>query len=465
MPLPVAPGVSAVSSESEMPPFLRIHSEADLAALKKRLRGRMQAGEGEAGKTESNVREILSAVEQRGLQAVLEYTATFDAPGFSEAMFAVSPNILARAAASIPADDRAILRQAIERIRAFHERQQEQSWFIPQEDGSILGQMVTPLDRAGLYVPGGRAGETPLISSLIMNAVPALAAGVREIAVISPPRRDGSLNPYILAAAHELDIREVYAAGSAWGIAALAFGAGPLKPVDIIAGPGNIWVTTAKRLLLGRVGIDMLAGPSEICIIADASANPAWLAADMLSQAEHDPMASAICIVPTESMARNVAAAVKNQLADLPRAEIAAASLRNWGGLIIADGQTPGIAAADIANALAPEHLELCVAAPWDMLPAIRHAGAIFLGHHAAESAGDYFAGPNHVLPTMSTARFSSALGVQNFCKKTSILAMSPAFAAANAPAIARMARLEGLEGHARSMEKRLEQQTAIRNC
>ena len=406
----------------------------------------------DAAATEKTVRGILDEVRQEGTAALLRYTRRFDCPDFSEPMLCVSPAAIAAAAAAIPDADRAIIREAAQRIRHFHEAQKEKAWFLTQEDGSILGQTVHPVDRAGLYVPGGVGGETPLISSLLMNAIPAQVAGVRDIAVVSPPRKDGTLNPYILAAAHELGLTQVYASGSAWAIAALAYGAGPIKPVDIIAGPGNIWVTTAKRLLLGQVGIDMLAGPSEICIIADQSAQASWVAADMLSQAEHDPLASSICITTHAPLAEALRHELDRQTKALPRAEIAAKALRDWGAVI----QVPDLqSAAALANRIAPEHLELCVADPWALLPAIRHAGAVFMGHYAAEPVGDYFAGPNHVLPTMSTARFASALSVQTFCKKTSILAVSKAFAEAHSASIARLARLEGLEAHARSMEAR----------
>jgi histidinol dehydrogenase len=414
---------------------------------------RSASGGGDALETEAAVRDILNNVKARGLEAVVEYTRRFDCPGFTPAMFALPPEASAAAAAGIPAADREIIREAAARIRLFHEAQKEKSWFMNDGCGSVLGQTVTPLDRVGLYVPGGKGGKTPLISSLLMNAVPALAAGVREIAVVSPPGEDGTVSPYILAAAHALGIVEVYACGGAWAVGALAFGAGSLAPVDLVAGPGNIWVTTAKKLLLGVVGIDMLAGPSEICVIADASANPAWVAADMLSQAEHDPLACAVCLAADPKIAESVQAELAAQLKTLPRAVIAKASLAAWGSVIT----VPDLAtAAAIANAIAPEHLELCVADPWSLAPAIRHAGAVFMGHYAAEPVGDYFAGPNHVLPTMGAARFSSALSVGTFCKKSSLISVNTSFTRAHAASIARLARLEGLEGHARSVEARL---------
>ena len=433
-----------------------IHQFPDAAASRElisRLMNRMAADGGDAAATEATVRAILADVRENGLKALVEYTRKFDCPEFTAGMFAVSPDAVAEAAQGIPSADRVVIREAAIRIRAYHEAQKEKSWFMNDAYGSVLGQAVRPLDRVGLYVPGGRGGETPLISSLLMNAVPAQVAGVDEIAVVSPPRSDGSVNAHILAAAYELGISEIYACGSAWAVAALAYGADSLMPVDLIAGPGNIWVTTAKRLLLGYVGIDMLAGPSEICVIADESAHPAWVAADMLSQAEHDPLASAVCITPDPAIARGVLAELAVQLETLPRADVARQSLRDWGAVIV----TPDLAvAAAISNKIAPEHLELCVGDPWTLAPAIRHAGAVFLGHYSAEPVGDYFAGPNHVLPTMGTARFSSALSVETFCKKSSVISVNQAFTAANAQAIARLARLEGLEAHARSVEARL---------
>ena len=434
-------------------PTYHFSSVADARGLIGHLLHRTAADGADTAKTEALVRDILNNVREHGLQAVTDYTQKFDCPDFRREQFTVAPKALEEAAACIPSADMAIIRQAAERIRVYHEAQKQRSWSMADSHGSILGQNVTPIDRVGLYVPGGKGGETPLISSLLMNAIPAQVAGVKEIAVISPPGGDGRVNAYILAAAHELGISEVYACGSAWAVAALAYGAGDLMPVDLIAGPGNIWVTTAKRLLLGSVGIDMLAGPSEVCVIADNTANPAWVAADMLSQAEHDPLASAVLVTNDETVAKRVLQELATQVATLPRAEIAKASLAHWGAVIVA----PDIAVcAEIVNKIAPEHLELCVADPWTLSTAIRHAGALFLGHYAAEPMGDYFAGPNHVLPTMGTARFSSALSVDTFCKKSSVVSVNASFANAHAASIARLARLEGLEAHARSVETRL---------
>ena len=387
----------------------------------------------------------------KGDEALVDFTRRFDCPDFAPPL-RVSEQEIARAAASVSVESREQISGAAANIRAFHEAQLEKSWFLTRPDGSILGQRVLPVDAVGLYVPGGQGGNTPLVSSLLMNAIPAQVAGVPRLAVCTPPRKDGSVNPHILAAAHLLDIDEVYRVGGAWSIAALAYGTQSLPPVDVIAGPGNIYVTTAKRLVQGTVGIDMIAGPSEVLVLADDSANPEWLAADMLSQAEHDALASAICITDNEALAHAVIAELERQSATLPRADIVRKSLADWSAVVLVPDMDAAIA---LANRVAPEHLEVLMREPWSVLPRIRHAGAVFLGPYAPEPLGDYFAGPNHVLPTLGTARFSSALSVQTFCKRTSIIAASPAFAAANADAVARLARMEQLEAHARSMECR----------
>ena len=411
------------------------------------LQGRRNPG----NEAEAAVQEILAAVRERGDAALVDYTRKFDCPDFALPL-RVTEQEIARAAATVRIEDREIISAAAANIRAFHEAQVEKSWFLTRKDGSILGQQVLPVDAAGLYVPGGQGGNTPLISSLLMSAIPAQVAGTPRLAVCTPPRKDGSVNPHILAAAHLLDIDEVYRVGGAWSIAALAYGTESLAPVDVIAGPGNIFVTTAKRLVQGQVGIDMIAGPSEVLVVADSSANPAWLAADMLSQAEHDALASAICITDDPRLAEALNMELQKQCAALPRAAIAARSLADWGAIVL----TPDLnAAVAVANQVAPEHLEFCVRYPWAVLPFIRHAGAVFMGQHSPEAVGDYFAGPNHVLPTLGTARFSSALSVQTFCKKTSVVAASSSFLQQNRAAIAALARLEGLEAHARSVEVR----------
>lgn len=404
-----------------------------------------------AGNVESTVAEMIAKVREQGDSALLEYSRKFDCPDLKPPLV-VSKSAIEAAGASVSPADMANIRAAADNIREFHEAQKQRSWFMTRADGTILGQQVLPVDCVGLYVPGGRGGNTPLLSSLLMNAIPALVAGVRRIAVCTPPRSDGSVNQHILAAAWLLGIDEIYRVGGAWSIAALAYGTESIAPVDVIAGPGNIFVATAKRLVQGRVGIDMIAGPSEVLVIADSSADPACVAADMLSQAEHDPLASAICLTDDGGLAAALPAELERQCQCLPKAEIAARALADWGAVV----QVPDLeTAAEVANLVAPEHLELATSDPWRLLPLIRNAGAVFMGHHSPEPVGDYFAGPNHVLPTLGTARFSSALSVETFCKKTSIIAASEDFVKKHGAAIAALARLEDLEAHARSVEIR----------
>lgn len=402
-------------------------------------------------KIEKSVAEILLNVRENGDKALLEYTRQYDSKNFSPP-FLVSREEINASLSEVSEKYMKDIAAAISNIRFFHEAQIEKSWFIPQKDGSILGQMVSPVDSAGLYVPGGKGGETPLVSSLLMNAIPALVAGCPRIVVVTPPGDSGKINPYILAAADMLGITEIYKLGSAWAIAALAYGTATIQKVDIITGPGNIYVAIAKKLVHGQTGIDMIAGPSEVFIIADSSANPAWVAADMLSQAEHDPLASAICITDNNDLAYKIEAELKEQLSNLPRKEIVRKSLEEWGCIGVVPDINVGIA---IANLVAPEHLELCIKDPWSKLPFIKNAGAIFMGQNSPEPVGDYFAGPNHILPTLSTAKFSSSLSVQTFCKKTNIIYTSDEFIKESQNIIAHMARLEGLEAHARSVEIR----------
>ena len=414
--------------------ILHLQSEQEWVKASQWLDGRFNPGDS----VEGSVREILADVREKGDEALIDYTRRFDCPEFA-APLRVSEQDIAWAAASISPEHREQISEAAHNIRTFHKEQLEKSWFQTRPDGSILGQRVLPVDRVGLYVPGGQGGNTPLLSSMLMNAIPALVAGVPRVAVCTPPRKDGTINPHILAAAHLLDIDEIYRVGGAWSIGALAYGTQSIDPVDVIAGPGNIYVATAKRLVQGTVGIDMVAGPSEVLVVADSSARPHWLAADMLSQAEHDMLASAILLTDDITLAEQVQQELEKQCSQLPKAQIAGKSLMDWGAIVVVPSIMTAVA---IANRVAPEHLELCVRDPWALLPYIRHAGAVFMGQHSPEPVGDYFAGPNHVLPTLRTARFSSALSVQNFCKKTSIVATSPA-------------RLEGLEAHARSVEIR----------
>ncbi|MDH3798407.1 MAG: histidinol dehydrogenase, partial [Desulfobacterales bacterium] len=319
--------------------------------------------------------------------------------------------------------------------------------------GILLGQLIHPVDAAGVYVPGARGGQTPLVSSVLMGVIPAKVAGVKRIAMVTPPTKGGGVSPHLLVAAKKAGVDAVYKAGSAWAIAALAYGTETIPKVDVIVGPGNIYVTLAKKILAGTVGIDMIAGPSEILIIADESARPDFIAADLLSQAEHDVLSSALLITDSQQLARAAVKEIKGQLAHLPRAEIARESLAKYGAVIV----VPNIAVAiEMANRIAPEHLELQIRDPFEVVGKIHNAGAVFLGDYTPEPVGDYIAGPNHVLPTAGTARFASALSVDNFIKKTSLIQYTKKAFEREAPDIIRLAEIEGLGAHAGSIKIRL---------
>ncbi len=407
---------------------------------------------GEYGDVEKEVYEIINRVRKEGDKALVEYTRRFDFPQATEKSLNVLEDEVEKAYEKVDKTFIEVIREAIKNVTAFHERQKEKSWFITESSGMILGQIVSPVSSAGIYVPGGKGGNTPLISSLIMGAVPAKIAGVSDIAMVSPPRPDGTLNEGLLVTAKELGINRIHKIGSAWAIAGLAFGTESISKVDVIVGPGNIYVTIAKKLLSGLVGIDLLAGPSEVLIIADESANPEYITADLLSQAEHDSMASSILITNSEGLAREVRKCLSFQLESLPRKEIATESLNSYGAIFIVSNLLDGI---ELSNRIAPEHLEIQTSDPWSLLSFIKNAGAIFLGAFTPEPLGDYFAGPNHVLPTAGTARFASALGVHAFTKKTSLLYCPPSALASKIDAVATLARAEGLEAHARSIEIR----------
>ncbi len=399
------------------------------------------------------VTDILEQVRSRGDAAVLEYTRRFDAPELSLEAFKVSEEEFALAAEAVDDDFMSTIAFAAERIRLFHEREMEDSWMMTREDGTITGRLVRPVDSAGLYVPGGQGGSTPLVSSVLMNAIPAGIAGVQQRVMMTPPNKKGKIAPALLMAAKEVGITEIYKAGSAWAVAALAFGTESVPAVDVIVGPGNQFVTEAKRQVMGRVRIDMIAGPSEVLIVADHAANPAYIAADMLAQAEHDPMALALLLTTEDSVAEEVKKELKKQLPELTREDIARTSLEQRGLILVVDNVEEGI---QLANEIAIEHLELQVEEPWQWLSMIKHAGAIFLGPHTPEAAGDYVAGPNHVLPTMGTARISSALGVETFLKKSSIISYSRQALLNDAEHIQRLAHLEGLSAHANSVAVRV---------
>jgi histidinol dehydrogenase len=393
------------------------------------------------------VLEIIADVRTRGDEALKEYTEKFDQVRL--ASLRITEKEMEQAYQQVSAEMLAIIREAAANIRDYHERQKRESWITAKEDGTILGQKITPLDAVGLYVPGGTAAYP---SSVLMNVIPAQVAGVKRIVIVSPPNQDGTLPAGVLVAANELGVSEIYKVGGAQAIAALAYGTETIRPVDKIFGPGNIYVALAKREVFGQVAIDMIAGPSEIVVLADETANADEIAADLLSQAEHDERASAILVTPSMKLALAVASEVEKQLETLPRKAIAASSLENYGAIYVTETLDEAVR---VVNELAPEHLEVMTAEPLQLLGQIRHAGAIFLGRFSSEPVGDYFAGPNHVLPTNGTARFSSGLSVDEFVKKSSIIVYSETALKQNAEKIAAFARLEGLEAHARAVEAR----------
>jgi histidinol dehydrogenase len=394
--------------------------------------------------------EILAAVRARGDDALIEYTARFDRWNPASAEELDVPMARAQAALEdLPRAEREALEIAATRIRMYHRKQRQSSWSLKERDGTELGQKVTPLDRVGLYVPGGKAAYP---SSVLMSAVAAKVAGVPELIMVTPTP-GGEVNASVLAAAALAGVDRIVRVGGAQAIGALAFGTDTVPAVDKIVGPGNAYVAAAKRRVFGRVGIDMVAGPSEVLVIADSSANPDWVAMDLFSQAEHDEIAQAILLTPDASLIDRVVASMERQLPQMPRRAIIEASLANRGALVKVRDLDEACA---LANRIAPEHLELAVDDPDALVPKIRHAGAIFLGHHASESLGDYCAGPNHVLPTSRTARFSSPLGVYDFQKRSSIIRVSAAGALTLGRVAATLARAEGLEAHARSAEWRM---------
>ncbi|MHC1696526.1 MAG: histidinol dehydrogenase [Geobacteraceae bacterium] len=402
---------------------------------------------------ETLVQEIIADVRTRGDAALLEYTSRFDRLDTDAQGLLIQEAEIERAFAAAGEKEVAALRHAVERVSRFHQKQKQKSWLDAEEDGILLGQKVTPLERVGIYVPGGKASYP---SSVIMNAVPARVAGVAEVVMVVPAP-DGEINPYVLVAAKLAGVDRIFRIGGAQAVAALAYGTETVPRVDKITGPGNIYVATAKKLVFGQVGIDMIAGPSEILVVSDGSGNPAHIAADLLSQAEHDQLASAMLITTDRAFGERVAAEVDAQLATLRRADIARQSWNDFGVIIVTRDLGEAVS---FANSLAPEHLELAVANPFEILSSIKNAGAIFLGHFTPESAGDYLAGPNHTLPTGGTARFFSPLSVDDFVKKSSLIYFSEGALCRLGEDIIRVAELEGLEAHAESVKIRMTNRT-----
>ena len=395
------------------------------------------------------VAEIIKNVRENGDEALFEYCEKFDKAQLSS--LAVTKEEIDEALSLVEPEFLEILEKAAQNIRKFHSRQVRNSFIINDEDGIVIGQKIIPVDRAGLYVPGGTAAYP---STVLMDAIPAKIAGCREVVMVTPPTKDGKVNPVILAAAYVAGIDRIFKVGGAQAIAALAYGTQSIPKVDKIVGPGNAFVAEAKKQVFGVVSIDMIAGPSEILIVADGKSNPAYIAADLLSQAEHDKMASAVLVTDSAELARNVSTELEKQIPLLERREIARESIDVNGKIIVADTLD---AAIEIANEIAPEHLELCVDNPFDKLDSIRHAGSIFMGRNCPEALGDYFAGPNHTLPTSGTAKFSSPLSVDDFIKKTQYTYYTKDALKKVAFDVAAFAKKEGLTAHAKSAVIRVE--------
>ncbi|MBP1751924.1 MAG: hisD [Geobacteraceae bacterium] len=424
--------------------FLDIHDsdfESRLAAI-------ISRGEETGKEVEAAVLDIIADVRTRGDEALIAYTEKFDRLRLAAGKLEITRNEIDQAFAAAADDDIAALERAVERVRRFHGKQRHESWFTTDEPDIVLGQMVRPLQKVGIYVPGGKASYP---SSVIMNAVPAKVAGVEEVVMVVPTPY-GEINPHVLVAARLSGVDRIFRIGGAQAVAALAYGTETVPKVDKITGPGNIFVATAKKLVFGHVGIDMIAGPSEILVISDGSGDPGHIAADLLSQAEHDELASSILITTDRSFGELVAAEVDRQLKGLSRQAIAGKSWEKYGAVIIAGNLDEAI---EFSNRIAPEHLELAVLNPFEMLPKIRNAGAIFLGHYTPEAAGDYLAGPNHTLPTAGTARFFSPLSVDDFVKKSSVVYFSEQGLNRLGNTIVKIAELEGLEAHGKSVSIR----------
>jgi histidinol dehydrogenase len=399
---------------------------------------------------EATVQQVLQAVKRQGDRAVLHYTEEFDQVTLQSQQLRVSGSEIDAAYQQVPQNLLSAIRLACRNVEAFHKKRVPKSWVEFEKNDIVLGKRYTPVDRAGLYIPGGRAAYP---STVIMNAIPARVAGVPRIVMTTPPGSQ-AVNPAILVAAQEAGVTEIYRVGGAQAIAALAYGTETIPKVDVISGPGNIYVTLAKKLVYGTVGIDSLAGPSEVLIIADETANPVYIAADLLAQAEHDPLAAAILLTPDSKLAKATAAEVERMLVNHPRRMLTEKAIANYGLVAIVDSLD---VAAELSNEFAPEHLELEVADPWALMEGIRHAGAIFLGQSTPEAVGDYLAGPNHTLPTSGAARYASALSVETFMKHSSVIHYSPTALKEVADAVIDLATAEGLPSHADSVKLRVQ--------
>ena len=413
------------------------------------FRGVMERGGGDDETLAETVADIVREVARRGDAALFEYTSKFDGYTLTAASVQVAPEEIRAAAARVSSRDREILEMAAARVESFHRRQLPVDWMDDGEEGVRLGQRHTPLEKVGIYVPGGRAAYP---STVLMAALPARIAGVEEIVAVTP-LREGTIDPLVALAMELGGVSRVFQIGGAQAVAALAYGTASVPRVDKIVGPGNAYVAKAKQLVFGRVDIDMIAGPSEVLVICDGTAPASFVAADLLAQAEHDDMASAVVLTPDEDLARRIVTEVSSQLAVLPRAEIARRSLNDYGAVIVTRNMEEAV---QLANRFAPEHLELIVADPEKIIPRLRHAGAIFVGPYTPEVLGDYLAGPNHILPTGGTARFSSPLGVYDFVKRTSILSFTGDAFRRYGHQAARFAVLEGLDAHSRAAAVRL---------
>lgn len=425
----------------------RPEAEAELKRISDRLH------DDQAVHKEATVAEILQNVKRKGDQALLGYTAEYDRVELVASELRVTGAEIDAACQQINQELLKAIQIAHERISSFHKLRVPQSWVSFGQKEVVLGKRYSPVDRAGIYIPGGRASYP---STVLMNAIPARVAGVQRLVMVTPPRPDKSVDRAILVAAQVAGVEEIYRVGGAQAIAALAYGTETIPKVDVITGPGNIYVTLAKKQVYGRVGIDSLAGPSEVLIIADASANPLFVAQDLLAQAEHDPIAAAILLTTDLELARRVGELIPKILLEHPRRELTEKAIANYGAAIVVSNLTE---ACELSNLFAPEHLELEVEDPWELLEQIRHAGAIFLGHHTPEAVGDYLAGPNHTLPTCSAARFSSALSVETFLKSSSIIQYSKEALKEVHPAIQALTQAEGLISHGQSVQVRLESQ------